>query len=83
MNVKRSGTVNLPFFFFFFFLVDWGNGCLGDGGGDAPGQEILGEGDGLFRHGGGRRAEQRRRKAEREPEGGHRCLSPAAAGTES
>lgn len=32
--------------------LDRGHRRLGDGGGDASGQEVLGEGDGLFRHGG-------------------------------
>jgi hypothetical protein len=32
--------------------LDRGHGRLGDGGSDAPGEEVLGEGDGLFRHGG-------------------------------
>ena len=44
--------------------LDRGHGRLGDGGGDASGQEVLGEGDGLLRHGGGAAGGQRSAGAE-------------------
>lgn len=31
--------------------LNWSDGCFGDGGGDATGQEILGEGDSCLTHG--------------------------------
>ncbi|KAB1253988.1 hypothetical protein Cadr_000026949 [Camelus dromedarius] len=38
--------------------LDQGHVCLGDGGGNASGQEVLGEGDGLLCHGGEAGSEQ-------------------------
>lgn len=31
--------------------LNWGDGCFGDGSGDATGQEVLGEGDSRLTHG--------------------------------